>query len=226
MKSYLYFLLVFLVACAESGGSKPSSSSTSAEPPKSAKPAQSTQAAATPAKRDKLENSPLVWKPTTSMASLGAIDLTGLDNVKLQVPKVADSRENPTLLGENKEKATPRIITTSDDVPAFVTEHMKQIISAAGLNVVDSGGTHVLRAELKQFYVDETDTYKGDVRLLVTLTNSSGTSVWTGVTGGSATRFGRSYRAENYYETLSDSLIEATSNLLKNPSFHDALTKQ
>jgi hypothetical protein len=119
-----------------------------------------------------------------------------------------------------------RIITTSDDVPAFVTEHMKQIISAAGLNVVDSGGTHVLKAELKQFYVDETDTYKGDVRLLVTLTNSSGTSVWTGVTGGSATRFGRSYRAENYYETLSDSLIEATSNLLKNPSFHDALTRQ
>ena len=142
MKSYLYLLLAFLVACAESGGSKPSSSSTSAEPPKSAKPAQSTQAAAPPTRRDKLENSPLVWKPTTSMASVGSVDLTGLGNVKLQVPKVADSRQNPTLLGENKEKGTPRIITTSDDVPAFVTEHMKQVISAMGLNVVDSGGTH------------------------------------------------------------------------------------
>ena len=78
----------------------------------------------------------------------------------------------------------------------------------------------------EQFYVDETDTYKGDVRLLVTLTNASGTPVWTGATGGSATRFGRSYKAENYYETLSDSLIVATSNLLKDPRFHDALTKQ
>jgi hypothetical protein len=226
MKSYLYLLLVFLVGCAESGGSKPSSSSTSAEPPKSAGAAPSKQAAAPPAKRDKLENSPLVWKPTTNTASLGAVDLTGLGNVKLQVPKVADGRQNPTLLGANKENATPRIITTSNDVPAFVTEHMKQIIAAAGLNVVDSGGTYVLKADLKQFYVDETDTYKGDVRLLVTLTNASGKAVWTGTTGGSSTRFGRSYKAENYYETLSDSLIEATYNLLKNPGFHDALAKQ
>jgi hypothetical protein len=225
MKSYVYLLLVFLVACAESGGSKPSSSSASVEPPKSAKPAQPKQAAAAPPKRDKLENSPLVWKPTTNLASLGAVDLTGLGSAKLQVPKVADARQNPMLLGENKEKTPPRVITTSDDVPAFVTEHMKQIIAAAGLNVVDSGGTHVLKAELKQFYVDETDTYKGDVRLLVSLTNAGGKTVWSGTTGGSSTRFGRSYKAENYYETLSDSLIEATYNLLKNPGFHDALAK-
>ncbi len=102
---------------------------------------------------------------------------------------------------------------------------MKQIIAAAGLDVVDSGGTRVLKGELKQFYVDETDTYKGDVRLLVTLTDASGKAVWTGTTGGTSTRFGRSYKAENYYETLSDSLIEATYNLLKNPGFHDALAK-
>ena len=31
-------------------------------------------------------------------------------------------------------------------------------------------------------------------------------------------RFGRSYKAENTYETLSDSLIEATYNLLSNPA--------
>ncbi len=156
---------------------------------------------------------------------LGAVDLTGLGNVKLQVPKLADGRQNPTLLGENKEKARPRLITTPDDVPAFVTQHMKQIIAAAGLDVVDSGGTRVLKGELKQFYVDETDTYKGDVRLMVTLTDANGKAVWTGTTGGTSTRFGRSYKAENYYETLSDSLIEATYNLLKNPGFHDALAK-
>ena len=226
MKRYAYLLLALLVACAEYG-SKPSTSSSSAEPSKSPAPAKPTTAAAPPAKRDKLENSPLVWKPTTNVASIGSIDLTGLSNVKLQVPKVADNRQNPGLLGENKEKpATPHIITTADDVAAFVTDHMKQLISGAGINVVDSGGTHVLKGELKQFYVEEVDTYKGDVRLVVTLTNASGKTVWSGTTGGSATRFGRSYKAENYYETLSDSLIEATFNLLRNPSFHDALAKQ
>jgi hypothetical protein len=157
---------------------------------------------------------------------MGSVDLTGLSNVKLQVPKVADSRQNATLIGENKEKNPHRIMTTQDDVPTFVTEHMKQLIANSGINVVDSGGTHVLKAELKQFYVDESDTYKGDVRMLVTLTNASGKAVWTGTTGGSSQRFGRSYKAENYYETLSDSLIEATYNLIRNPSFHDALTKQ
>lgn len=226
MKQYAYLLLALLVACAEPGGSKPSSSTSSAEPYKSAAPAQPTTAAAPPAKRDKLENSPLVWKPTSTAASVGSVDLTGLSNVKLQVSKVADSRQNPALLGENKEKATPRIITTSDDVPAFVTDHMKQLISSAGINVVDSGATHILNAELKQFYVEETETYKGDVRLLVTLTDARGKPLWTGVTGGSSSRFGRSYKAENYYETLSDSLIDATYNLLRNPTFHDALTKQ
>ena len=222
MKQYAYLLLASLVACAEYGGGKPSSST---EPQKSTAPAKSTTAAAAPAKRDKLENSPLVWKPTTPVSSMGSVDLTGLANVKLQVLKVADGRQNPALLGENKEKATPRIITTSDDVPAFVTDHMKQLISGAGIPVVDSGATHVLKAELKQFYVEEIDTYKGEVRMLVTLTNASGKAVWTGTTGGNATRFGRSYRAENYYETLSDSLVEATYSLLKNPTFHDALVK-
>jgi len=148
-----------------------------------------------------------------------------MGNVKLQVAKVADGRQNPTLLGENKEKGTPRIITTTDDVPAFVTDHMKQLIAGAGINVVDSGATRVLKAELKQFYVEEMDLYKGDVRMVVTLTDANGKSLWTGTTGGSASRFGRSYKAENYFEALSDSLIEATYNLLRNPGFHDALVK-
>jgi hypothetical protein len=227
MKQYAYLVVALLVACSDyGGGSKPATSSSSGQPAKSTAPAASTTtSAAAPAKRDKLENSPLVWKPTTSVSSVGSVDLTGLSNTKLQIAKVADGRQNPTLLGENKEKAVPRVITTADDVPAFVTEHMKQLISSAGINTVDSGGTHVLKTELKQFYVEESDTYKGDVRMLVTLTNAAGKAVWTGTTGGSAQRFGRSYKAENYYETLSDSLIEATYNLLRNPSFHEALAK-
>jgi len=225
MKQYFFVLLAFLVACAESGGSKPSSSSpadTSAAPAKSAAAAP----AAAPAKRDKLENSPLVWKPTTSLASVGAVDMTGLNGVKLQVPKVADGRQNATLLGENKEKSPPRVITTTDDVPGFVTEHMKQTISANGINVADAGATHVLKAELRQFYVEETETYRGDVRLVVTLTDANGKELWNGTTSGSAQRFGRSYKADNYYETLSDSLIEATFSLIKNPTFHEALAKK
>ena len=66
-------------------------------------------------------------------------------------------------------------------------------------------------------------TYNGDVRLKVTLIDPSGTSLWTGITSGAATRFGRSYRAENYYEVLSDSLVKAVQNLMQNASFRSAL---
>src|SRR5882724_7029958 len=100
MRQYLYLLpLVYLAACAEMGGNKPATSSSSSDPYKSTAPTTSTATTAAPVKRGKLENSPLVWRPTTKVSSLGSVDLTGMGNVKLQVDKVADGRQNPTLLG-------------------------------------------------------------------------------------------------------------------------------
>lgn len=227
MRQYTYVLLALLVACAEGGGTKPTTGAAS-EPAKSDKPFnKSTTAAApapAPAKRDRLEGSALVWKPTTDVATLGAVDRTGLENTKLQIAPVAEGRQNTTLIGENKENPSKiRIMTTNDDVPAFVTQHLSDVISRAGVQVTNSGANRILKSELKGFYVEETDLYKGDVRLVVTLTDESGKTLWSGTTGGRSQRFGRSYKAENYYETLSDSLIEATYYLLRNPSFHEAL---
>jgi hypothetical protein len=44
--------------------------------------------------------------------------------------------------------------------------------------------------------------------------------------GGSSKRFGRSYKAENYYETMSDAITHAASNLANDTGFHQALTTQ
>jgi len=223
MDKRLLFVLVFLVGCQTSGTSTGPASTPAAKP--SATPASSAPPA-TAAKRDKLEGIPLVWKPTTNLASIGAVDMTGLTNVKVQVDRLGDKRETPGLIGQNSEKQPPRKVTTPDDVAGFVTDHMKSVMKGAGLNVVDSGGNATVKGEILQFFVDETDTYKGDVRINVTVTNAAGKVVWNGLVGGSNTRFGRSYKDENYYETLSDSLIDATYNLLKTPGFHDALVKK
>ena len=223
MRKPLLFVLVFLVGCETTGTSTGPASSPAAKP--SATPAPSA-APATAAKRDKLEGIPLVWKPTTNVATVGTVDLTGLTNIKVQVDRLGDKRDAPGLIGQNSEKQPPRKVTTPDDVAGFVTDHMKSLMKGAGLNVVDSGGTATVKGEIQQFFVAETDTYKGDVRIHVTVTNAAGKEVWNGVIGGSATRFGRSYKDENYYETLSDSLIEATYNLLKTPGFHDALVRK
>jgi hypothetical protein len=215
MGKRLYFILAFLVGCAtiDSGPTGSSSDSGSSKP------------AAEEREPDKLENIPLVWKPTASMASMGSVDLTGLDNAKLQVERLADNRENRAAIGENIEK-TPRRVSTPDDVAAFVTDHMKSLISRAGIDVVGSGGTAILKGEISQFFVDESQIYKGDVRLRLTLTSPSGEVLWTGTARGAATHFGRSYKAPNYYEALSDSLTEATYHLVQDPGFRKALAGQ
>jgi hypothetical protein len=225
MRQYAYVLLALLVGCAEFGGGR---SSTSAVPP----PPNNDQATGTAApgpaaatrKRDKLEGIALVWKPTTEATRLAPGDLAGLENTRLQIAPVVDGRQEKSIIGENKEDAPKvRLVTTSDDVPAFVTQHMTDLVSRAGVAVSANGANRILKSELKAFNVEETRWYNGDVRLVVTLTDASGKTLWSGTTGGRAQRYGISYKADNYYETLSDSLIEATYYLLRNQSFHEAL---
>jgi len=170
-----------------------------------------------------LENIPLLWKPTTGMFSIGSAELAELQNARLQIDPVADKRENPAVIGQNREEPTPRQVTTPDDVSAFVTNRMKALMSAAGIKVVDSGGTAILKTELRRFFVDETNTYQAEVILRVTLTDPDGKVLWSGLTSGASARRGRSYRADNYYETLSDSLVGAVQQLIQNRGFHKAL---
>jgi hypothetical protein len=54
----------------------------------------------------------------------------------------------------------------------------------------------------------------------VTTTDDVGTFVSTnGLASGEATRFGRSYQAENYYEVLSDAVVNTVSSMLSGRRF-------
>jgi hypothetical protein len=175
-----------------------------------------------------LENVPLLWKPTSTLGEMGAIDLTGaVGTTKVRVDAFVDTRQNPSLVAENREKADKvRQMTTSSDVAAFVTEHLKDTLRRAGLNIVDDGAEVVLSGEIRQFFVTEVNTYGGELSILVHLKNTAGKELWTGVVAGDSTRWGRSYSAENYYETMSDMLLRGAFNLLSNPGFREALGKR
>lgn len=170
-----------------------------------------------------LNDIPLVWKPTSSMGDFGALDVSDFMDVKLQVDKFTDTRKDPRLIAENRENPQPRPVTTRDDVGAFVADNMRDTMRKSGLDVVDSGGQVVISGEVTDFFVNETTTYESTVTLRVTVRDSGGKVLWSGITGGSATRFGRSYKAENYYEVLSDSVLEATYNLMSSPKFEAAI---
>jgi hypothetical protein len=170
-----------------------------------------------------LENLPLVWMPEKHpRASVGAASEAFLKS-KFKVAPMKDLRDNPKVIGENREKTPPRRVTTNDDVPAFVTAQFKTLLAGAGLTVVDGGEDAIINGEIKQFFVTETDQYVGNVSLHITATDPSGKTLWEGVTSGESSRFGRSFRADNYYQSLSDALSVATSHLLEDSAFQSAV---
>jgi hypothetical protein len=173
-----------------------------------------------------LENIPLVWKPTETLGSLGPLNLGGpVISTPLHVDAFVDTRNNPALIAQNQENPDkPLPVTTSGDVAAFVTDHLKDTLHVAGLNVVDGPGALTLSGEIRQFFVTETGTYHSELSLVLHLKDARGKEIWSGAAAGGTERFGRSYKAENYYETLSDAVIRATQNLLSNPAFTDAFS--
>lgn len=174
---------------------------------------------------DRLENIPLVWKPTSTMAQRGPLDLSGLEGAKLQVDPFIDNRENPGFIGQNRDKVPTRKVTTQEDVARFVTYQVKTLMSTQGVPIVESGGTVIMKGWVKRFFADETRRYNGEVELELSFVDAaSGKVLWSFMTSGTSSRYGISYKADNYYEVLSDSLMGAVHELLGNPKFKAVLT--
>src|SRR5882757_503122 len=168
-----------------------------------------------------LLNVPLRWKPTSDLR-LGAAQMTA---AALQFEPFKDTRTMPDKVGENREDDTPKPVTTSDDVGAFVSTHMRDLFSQAGVKTVDTGGDVIVKGEVRQFFARETHTYKAEVSIHLTVVGRDGATLYSGVTSGEASRFGRSYLLENYYEVLSDAVVNATSSALQNVEFQKALSQ-
>lgn len=166
-----------------------------------------------------LEHVPLQWKPTSEL-NLGGVQIS---RAPIQFDAFKDTRQQPELIGENREDKAPKPVTTTDDVGAFVSAHMRDLFMRAGLETVDSNGTVIVKGEVQRFFVGETSTYEGDVAVHLTLMSRDGTKLWSGTAAGEAKRFGRSYKLENYYEVLSDSVVNTVSSILRSDEFQKAM---
>jgi hypothetical protein len=168
-----------------------------------------------------LLNKPLAWTPTSTLA-LGVTQSHGTPaTVRFQT--FSDTAADPALVGENVEHAPTRQVTTADPVAPFVTQHLQELFAEAGY----SGGANadrVISGDVRKFFVREGDSYDGSVILEVTVCDRSGKALWHGTVWGTNQTFGRSYHLDNYQQVLSDSLIDAANNLLKNPGLRDSLT--
>ncbi len=167
-----------------------------------------------------LEHVPLQWKATSEL-KLGAVQMP---ETSIQFEPFQDTRDDKEAIGENLEDDKPKPVTTRDDVGAFVGSHMRQLFDRAGLKTVDSGGQVIIKGEVTRFFVRETGTYRSEVAVHLTLLRPDGTKLWSGVASGDATRFGRSYKLENYYEVLSDAVVNTVSSLLQSTEVQKALS--
>jgi hypothetical protein len=175
-----------------------------------------------------LKDIPLEWRPTNAVSSYGAIDMTVYKNVRLVIMPFGDVRKRPSEIGQNTEKkfdGRNMLVTTKDSVPDWLTFRFPKILSDFDLTVVKTNGNLTLEAEVIKFYVTEDSTYKAEVALKVKLKSADNKTVWEGMATGTASRFGGSFRADNYFQSLSDATISAVHNLLKNNSFIQAVAK-
>jgi len=167
-----------------------------------------------------LEHIPLQWRPTSDLR-LGTTQMTASP---VMVATFTDDRDNKEAIGENTEGREPKPVTTPDDVGAFVSVHIRQLFDEAGIKTVDSNGALTIKGEVRKFFVREKSTYNSEVTIHLTVIDQEGKILWNGLASGEATRFGRSYKAENYYEVLSDAVVNTVSSMLQAADFQKAIS--
>lgn len=167
-----------------------------------------------------LVNVPLKWRPTSDLR-LGAMQMS---QAPVQFDAFRDVRAAKQAIGENREEETPKPVTTTDDVGPFVSAHMRELFDHAGLKTVDSNGTVTIKGEVTQFFVRETSLYRSEVAVHLTVVGRDGKVLWSGTASGEAKRFGRSYKLEDYYEVLSDAIVNTVSSMLQSAQFQKALS--
>jgi hypothetical protein len=167
-----------------------------------------------------LEHVPLQWRPTSELR----LGVAQMSQARIQLLPFQDVRSNKEAIGENLEDDKPKPVTTTDDVGAFVATHIRELLDHAGLKTVDSDADVIIKGEVTQFYVRETSTYKSEVAVHLTVVDRAGKTLWAGLASGDADRFGRSYKLENYYEVLSDAIVNTVSSMLDSAQFQSALS--
>ena len=89
--------------------------------------------------------------------------------------------------------------------------------------MADTKGTVVLTGDVVKLHVTESSTYEAAATVKMTARNSSGNVLWQGTINGKSKRFGRSYKLDNYHESLSEAYQDAVNAMLKNSAFRKAL---
>ena len=173
---------------------------------------------------------PLEWRPNTPAAELqkqmSKVDLAG---AKVQFAKLQDTRKDPTVIGKQPDEKEPKLVSTHDDVGAFVAKQLAnsiaQLTPGSGLLVTDKEPAVIVSGKVVDFFVTEArGTYEGEVRLNLLVKKADGTLLYEVNTNGKSSRFAPiPFKGENYQEAYSDALQQVSKSLVEDAKFRTAL---
>lgn len=172
--------------------------------------------------REKALSVVLSFVPTDREEVLEKRGVVPVGGPPFEILLVEDPRPEPRdLIGENRE--------TSTRVPVWARTPVSSWISRALADTFRDWGTPntpgaelALHTEIVKLFVIEEHTYQAEATMKFRLKRRDGTEIWAGIVGGAATRFGRSLKADNYSEVLSDAVFSCFSKLWVDAGFRDA----
>lgn len=162
----------------------------------------------------------LAFTPTESIALLGPTLAPALAGRELKI-QVVDGREPPdrSVIGSRTDDDDKvHALKASNPVEAWAKQVMEKLASAWGLKV-SLAASNVLEVKLNALEILETNqavgaSFESTVRLSGELRDSSGRSLWSATSGGTATRYGKKFSNANCNEVLSDGMVQGFSSLL------------
>ena len=167
------------------------------------------------AKPQQMGSIPLEWKPSGDV-KINVAAAAFLPS-RIVVTSLGDARAKPELIGENHEDENRVLtVTTTDNVAAWCKDHLNTLFAG---ETHGSGPEILLSGEVERLGVREIDDYLGEVVLKLTARTRGGTVVWHGTLRGNSSHFGRTYKAYNYDESLSDALTAAAGQLTHDGAF-------
>ena len=169
---------------------------------------------------------PLEYRPKSS-GDTPVIRIPAGGPPKAYISPTVDKRTDSRLIGQNTEESVPVPVYAAAKTPAdFVTDVLRQEMRSAGIEVAAdvAAAPRQIDSELLQFRVDESNRYKGEVRLSAKVLDQTGKVLWQGLSVGTAGNFGKSRSITNYQETFSSALQQAIGKILTDPAFTQALS--
>ena len=138
---------------------------------------------------------------------------------------VTDQRDKKDTIGQNIKDPMPRPVYTRDDPAAFVRGVVVQQLQSRGAMIAPTGtpATRQVSLQLMNFYTTESNMYRTAVQFNAQVLGEDGQVLWKGLVSGANEKWGASYKAENYQESLSDATSDAVMSMLNDPGFVAAM---